>query len=200
MNESVRKKVFSLSLYVASFLLSLLLSLSLCFASFAYASSVHLALFCVDAFVHVCVFCQSLLVFCRNADPPTPHETQVSRVLGMLRNRKIAVAFHTFLEAAEASIAEKEHKRLAMLKWLYPGLQVCACARARVRVCTHSRNTHGCARTQSRFKGMRCSLPLSHNVSVVPLIFALHCPASPFSSRVLGLSNTMCIYIHAGCV
>jgi hypothetical protein len=58
----------------------------------------------------------------------------------MLRNQKIAVAFHTFLEAAEASIAEKEQKRLAMLKWLYPGLQVCvcvcACARARARACS----------------------------------------------------------------
>ena len=71
---------------------------------------------------------------------PPPLETQVSRVLGMLRNQKMAVAFHTFLEAAEASIAEQEQKRLAMLNWLYPGLQVClsVCVCVSVRVCSRA--------------------------------------------------------------
>ena len=70
---------------------------------------------------------------------------------------------------------------------------VCVCVRARARARVRVR---ACA--HSRFKDMRYSLPLSHTVSVAPLIFASHCPASPFSSRVFGLSNTSipCVFMY----
>ncbi len=53
----------------------------------------------------------------------------------------MSVAFNSFAEAVEAALADKEKKRLAMLKWLYPGLQVlclpmcvwCVCGRERAQ-------------------------------------------------------------------
>ena len=49
----------------------------------------------------------------------------------MLRNRQASVAWNTFAEAVEAALAEKEKKKLAMLKWLYPGVQVLCVSPAR---------------------------------------------------------------------